>query len=80
MSVRQYLAYVREVSVSTAMDPLRVSVLREKCETLSPTHVKTVTSVMMKTLASTADVSTLTAASTAAAMLDTFPARTAQAA
>lgn len=80
MNVKQYLACVREESVSTAMDPLHVSVPRARCGTPTPTHVRTVMSVMMKTPVSMADALTLTAATTAAAAQVTSPVRTAKAA
>lgn len=80
MNVKQYLACVKEVSASTAMGPLPVSVLRAKCGTLNPTHVRTLMNVKMKIHASMADVLTLTAATTVAAILATSPARTARAA
>lgn len=80
MSVRPSLACVREVSVSTATAPSGVSVQRVKCETPSPMLARTATNVRTKIPASTVDVLTLTAATTAAATLATSPVRTARAA
>lgn len=80
MSVRPFPACAREASVSTATGPSGVSVPRVKCETPNPTPVRIVTNVMTKTPASTADVLTLMAATTAAATVATSPVRTARAA